>query len=259
MLSQSWQGTGTSQMEQSREGGAGPQMQPFKNALWISSFLWRWGKQWLVPLQTLRSLLGRAASVLPPQLRSRYLGSPFPCHFPFPPIAWVCSLQLGNPCDTFPRQTPELDAEQMNLFNQFLNMANFLCTCFGIPESKKSRSLTKHFTLTCLNRTRGNSFFLFFFSISIPTPATKKGWGGLCKTSLRAASRQDRGLAAHQHGIPVCAQAGVVNTRGGGGRGGEGRPRVNQSVICARNLLAFSCPYFQNANILKLKKNPICD
>lgn len=38
-----------------------------------------------------------------------------------------------------------------------------------------------------------------------------------------------------------------------GGRGGEGRPRVNQSVICVRNLPAFCCPYFQNANILKLK------
>lgn len=107
-------------------------------------------------------LLGRAASVPPLQLRSRYLGSPFPCHLPIHPVAWVCSLQLRNPCETFHWQTPGLDTEQLNLFDQFLKTANFLCTCFGIPEIKKSRSLTKHFTLTCLNRTGGN-FLVFFF------------------------------------------------------------------------------------------------
>lgn len=247
MLSKSWQGMGTLRWNRA-ERGAGPHMQPFKNALWISSFLWSSGKQRLLSLQALLSLLGRAASVPPLQLWSRYLGSPFPCHLPIHPVAWVCSLQLRNPCDTFHWQTPGLDAEQLNLFDQFLKMANFLCTCFGLAEIKKSRSLTKHFTLTCLNRTGG--IFLFF----LPTPAAKKGWGGLCQTPLCASSRQDRALAAHRHGIPVCAQAGVVNTRGGEGRDGGGRPRVNQRVICVRNLPAFGCPSFQNANILKLKK-----
>lgn len=140
----------------------GEQDHKFKNALWISSFLWSWGKQQLVSPQALLSFLGRAASVPPPQLWSRYLGSSFPCHFPFPPVARVCSLQLGNPCDTFHWQTPQSDAEQLNLFNQFLKMAYFLCPSFGTPDIQKSRSLTKHFTLTCLNRTKG--FWFFFFS-----------------------------------------------------------------------------------------------
>lgn len=125
-------------------------------------------------------LLGRAASVPPLQLRSRYLGSPFPCHLPIHPVAWVCSLQLRNPCETFHWQTPGLDTEQLNLFDQFLKTANFLCTCFGIPEIKKSRSLTKHFTLTCLNRTGGN--FLVFSS----NTCCEKGLGwSLSNTPLR--------------------------------------------------------------------------
>lgn len=67
-----------------------------------------------------------------PQLQSKYLESPFLCHFPFPSIAWVCSLPFGNPYGSF--HWHQLDAEQMNLFNQFLKMANFPCTCFGIPQ-----------------------------------------------------------------------------------------------------------------------------
>lgn len=105
----------------------------------------------------------------PPQMQSIYLGRLFPCHFPFPPIAWVCSLQLGNPCDTFHWQTPELDAEELNLFIQPPKMANFLCTCFGIPQLDKA-------LLRVWTELEG---FLFFFSLftSIPTPAAKKGLG----------------------------------------------------------------------------------
>jgi len=69
--------------------------------------------------------------------------------------------------------------------------------------------------------------------MSIPTPAAKKGWGGLCEPSPRVTSRQDRALAAHRLGIPVCAQAGVVNTQGGRGRGWGGQTKSqSESDFC---------------------------
>lgn len=119
------------------------------------------------------------------------------------------------------------DIEQLNLFNQFLKMANFLCTCSGIPEIKKPCSLTKHFVVTCLNRTRGAFSFFFFLSSRLCSNTCckkKMGWGGLCRT-------QDTALAAHRTAYQYVPGQVELNAKGGERWGGKNGRQSVWSVL----------------------------
>lgn len=159
------------------ERGAGPQMQLFKNALWISSFLWSWGRQRLVSLQAPLSLLGRAASVPPPQLRSRYLGSPFPCHFPFPPIAWVCSLQLGNPVTPFTDRHQSYTLNSWIFFISSWKWLTFSALVLASPRLRSHAAWQSTLLLRVLTEPEGFFFNYYFFFRTYSNTCCKKRAG----------------------------------------------------------------------------------